>query len=73
MANQVNSQAIRRTRDLLPPERRFGIMSKTPHAPYSARSASGEVPRDPADGIIRASQVGSETDIVSKEMYTLGL
>ena len=71
MANKSKFQAIRGTRDLLPPETAlWNHVEKTAHAVFGT-FGFGEIRPpifEPADLFARA--VGGETDIVSKEMYT---
>src|ERR1700741_5018777 len=71
MANKSQFQAIRGTRDLLPPETAlWNRVEQTAHSVF-ATFGFGEIRPpifEPTELFARA--VGGETDIVSKEMYT---
>src|SRR5260370_17010880 len=71
MATKAKFQAIRGTRDLLPPETAlWNRVEQTAHEVF-ATFGFGEIRLpifEPTDLFARA--VGGETDIVSKEMYT---
>src|SRR5260370_40047330 len=71
MANKSKFQAIRGTRDLLPPETAlWNRVEETAHSVF-ATFGFGEIRPpvfEPTELFARA--VGGETDIVSKEMYT---
>jgi histidyl-tRNA synthetase len=71
MANKSKFQAIRGTRDLLPPETAlWNHVEETAHAVFATFAFSEIRPPivEPTELLARA--VGGETDIVSKEMYT---
>src|ERR1700741_3994646 len=71
MANKSQFQAIRGTRDLLPPETAlWNRVEQTAHSVF-ATFGFGEI-RPPIfeSTELFARAVGGETDIVSKEMYT---
>ena len=71
MANKSKFQAIRGTRDLLPPETAlWNHVEETAHAVFDTFGFSEIRPPifEPTELLARA--VGGETDIVSKEMYT---
>ena len=71
MANKSKFQAIRGTRDLLPPETAlWNHVEQTAHAVFATFGFSEIRPPifEPTELLARA--VGGETDIVSKEMYT---
>jgi histidyl-tRNA synthetase len=74
MANKSKFQAIRGTRDLLPPETAlWNHVEKTAHSVFSS-FGFGEI-RTPIfeQTELFARAVGGDTDIVSKEMYTFPL
>src|SRR6202162_1687491 len=71
MANKAKFQAVKGTRDLLPPETQlWNRVEQTAHEVFATFGFSEIRPPifEPTELLARA--VGGETDIVSKEMYT---